>query len=131
MKDIDKSLHSCNKRNTASEVHVNIDHILSFLCDYKLDTLKWFAINAVLVNFDGASKGNPGQAGFGCVLRDHGGSMVHVVCGPLGVCDTLKAEAMGFLMELREMKCMGVTCGKVEGDSKVIISWAKGKEEGS
>lgn len=55
------------------------------------------------LHFDGASKGNPGQAGFGCLLRDHDGVVVRVVPS---LCVTIKAEVMGLLMEMRELKRM-------------------------
>jgi ribonuclease HI len=36
------------------------------------------------LNFDGASRGNPGPAGFGAVLRDHMGKIIHMIAGFLG-----------------------------------------------
>lgn len=47
------------------------------------------------LNFDGASKGNPGPAGFGCVLRDHLGRVLHVIYGPLCDCDSTSVEVFG------------------------------------
>jgi hypothetical protein len=36
------------------------------------------------INFDGASRGNPGPAGFGAVLRNHLGKITHLIAGFLG-----------------------------------------------
>lgn len=55
------------------------------------------------LNFDGASKGNLGQDGFGCVLHNHSSKVIRAICGPLEVCYSTKAEAMGLLFDLREL----------------------------
>lgn len=75
------------------------------------------------LNFDEASKGNPGQAGFWCVIHNHNSNVIRVICGPLGVCDAIKAEAVNLLMGLREMRKLDLKNCLVEGDSKVVIGW--------
>ncbi|KAH9291439.1 hypothetical protein KI387_043370, partial [Taxus chinensis] len=40
--------------------------------------------NTIKINFDGASKGNPGQAGGGGILRNSEGDWLFVYAGPLG-----------------------------------------------
>lgn len=85
--------------------------------------------NGILkLNFDGASKGNPGPTGFGCVIRDHRGSILKVVCGPLNVCNSIRAETIGLLFGLRELRKMGILGCIIEGDSEVVIGWGQGKE---
>lgn len=83
------------------------------------------------LNFYGLSKGNQRPAGFGCVLRDSNGTIVWVIYGPLEVCDSTKAEAIGLLMGLRELKRLGIGGCFVEGDSMVAIGWEKGKGNAS
>lgn len=78
------------------------------------------------MNFDGASKGNPGKADFGCVIRDHDHNMIRVICGPLGACNATQAESNGLLMGLREIKRLKLRGYEVEGDPAVVISWGKG-----
>lgn len=58
--------------------------------------------------FDGSSKGNLGLEGFGCVIRDHNGSIIRVICGSLGICNFIKAETIGLLMGFRELKKWGL-----------------------
>jgi hypothetical protein len=36
------------------------------------------------LNFDGASRDNPGPAGFGAILRDHMGKITHLIAGFMG-----------------------------------------------
>lgn len=67
------------------------------------------------LNFDGASKGNPGPVGFGCVLRDHSSKVIRAIFGPLGVCDSSSVEAMSLLMGLRELNRLAVHGCLVEG----------------
>lgn len=69
--------------------------------------------------------------GFGCVIRDHSTKVLRVICGPLGICDSIKAKAMDLLLGLRELKKIGVIDCMVEDDSATIISWGLGKGDGS
>jgi hypothetical protein len=43
----------------------------------------------IKINFDGASKGNPGPAGFGAILRNSNGEILHLVAGFLGSTQTM------------------------------------------
>lgn len=63
----------------------------------------------------------------GCILRVSRSVIVWVSCSPLGVCDLIKAEAMGLLMGLRELRKMGLIGCFVEGDSVTVIGWEKDK----
>lgn len=83
------------------------------------------------LNFDGSSMGNPGPTGFGCIVRDDFSNIVLVLSGPLGWCDCTKAEMLGLLEELCGLKCLGIQCWLLEGDSKVVVSLALGKCDGS
>jgi len=82
------------------------------------------------LNFDGSSEGNLGLAGFGCVVRDCHGSIVCVIAGSIGSCDSTKAESMELLMGLRELKNLKFSKVSVEGDSLVVIGWELGKSNG-
>lgn len=52
--------------------------------------LKW-----IKINFDGATKGNPGPTGCGGVTRDSNGICISVVALPLGIQTNHIAEAIG------------------------------------
>lgn len=88
------------------------------------------SFDTVKLNFDGSSKGNPGLAGFGCAIRDHNGSTIRVICGPLSICNSVNAETLGFLFVLRELKAMGIMGYCVECDSNMVIGWELGKGNG-
>lgn len=101
---------------------------------HKASTLDWISsgIDSWKVNFDGASFGNPGSAGFGCVMRDSQGQILRVKGGPLGIQDAIFAETMGLLEDLKLAKSKGATkCIIIEGDSLTIISWGSRHNGGS
>lgn len=50
--------------------------------------------------------------------------MLRVLCGPVGVCDSARAECLGLLFGMLELKKLGGERTVVEGDSKVVVSWA-------
>lgn len=91
-------------------------------------SLSWIPLphGALKLNFDSVSKGNLGQAGYSCVIRDHDHKVIRAICGPLGECDAIKAEATSLLMGLRELNRLRLKSCEVEGDSVVVISWGRG-----
>lgn len=88
-------------------------------------------VGSVILNFDGSSKGNPGPAGYGCLIRDREGNVMISMVGLLGECDSIKVELYGLLMGLRECKRMWLKSFVVLWDSKAVIGWGRGKGDGS
>lgn len=90
--------------------------------------MKWSppSIGKLKVNVDGASFGNLGPAGYGCVWRDSGGQILRVKAGPIGVQNALFTELMEMLEGLRLLKAMDLRCCIVEGDSLMTFSWGRG-----
>jgi ribonuclease HI len=76
----------------------------------------------VKLNFDGASKGNPGAAGYGVVFRNHHGHILVIGAGPLGHSTNNAAELWGLIKGLQLAIKNNFTKIIVEGDSQVIIS---------
>lgn len=78
-------------------------------------------------HFDGASRGNPGQAGAGAVIYDDDGSVLWRCARPLGECTNNEAEyqALGILTD--EMHRRGFRDVLICGDSKLVISQVSGK----
>lgn len=54
-----------------------------------------------MLNVDGASRGNPGDAGGGVVVRDHASKWVRGFSGNFGICSSVKAELLALLYGLR------------------------------
>lgn len=89
------------------------------------------SIGSLKLNFDGSSMGNPWLSGFGCVIRDSTVEIVRIVAGLVGFADSTKAEVMGLLMGLREIRDLKLKVALVEGDSSVVVGWGLGLSEGS
>jgi ribonuclease HI len=75
----------------------------------------------IKVNFDGASKGNPGLEGYGVVLRNSGGEILGLEAGFLGDTTNNVAELTGLLRGLQTAIDKGHHRIILEGDSQVII----------
>ncbi|XP_010265249.1 PREDICTED: methionine aminopeptidase 1B, chloroplastic-like isoform X2 [Nelumbo nucifera] len=79
--------------------------------------------NKVKLNFDG-SYGNPGISRIGRVLRNSDRRILGMFSGRIGNENSLKAELLALLQGLKLAKQLGCRHVEVEGDSKVVISWA-------
>ena len=76
------------------------------------------------LNFDGASKGNPGRAGFGGILRNALGQAVWVFFGYIGQDTNNSAELEGLLHGFQLAREKQVFPLFVEGDSRIILRMA-------
>lgn len=102
-----------------------IDPATADTVDNNHDTASNAVVNVVCarVEFDGASKKNPGPSGFGAVIFDDDtGSVLKEVTGYLGDEGTNnQAEYAGLVAGLYACKEMGIRKVKVRGDSKLVI----------
>ena len=76
----------------------------------------------IKLNFDGASKGNPGAAGFGVVFRNHHGHILLISAGFLGHSTNNAAELWGLIKGLELAIKNDFAKLIVEGDSQIIIN---------
>ncbi|MDO4988806.1 MAG: ribonuclease HI family protein [Synergistes sp.] len=72
--------------------------------------------------FDGASRGNPGEAGAGAYLADDEGNIIWETARPLGIKTNNEAEYNALILLLTAAKERGVSELIVRGDSKLVIS---------
>ncbi|KAI5352470.1 hypothetical protein L3X38_005361 [Prunus dulcis] len=72
------------------------------------------------LEFDGASKGNPGLAGAGAVLRADDGSLICELHEGLGVRTNNVAEYRALILGLKYALKKGFTKIRVKGDSKLV-----------
>ena len=73
------------------------------------------------LNFDGASRGNPGLAGFGTVLRNHTGKIIHLMAGFLGENANNVGEIISLVKGLQDVVQHHYHQIIIEGDSQIII----------
>ena len=82
--------------------------------------------NWIKLNVDGASKGNPGLAGGGGVLRSHRGDWIKGFAANFGVCSSMKAELLALLQGLQLARNLGISRLEVHMDSKVVVDTLTG-----
>lgn len=75
----------------------------------------------VKINFDGASKGNPGPSGYGAVIRNSKGKILAMTAGHLGETTNNVAELTGLLQGLHVAISLPSHNIILEGDSQVIL----------
>jgi ribonuclease HI len=75
----------------------------------------------VKLNFDGSSKGNPGPASFGAVLRDSAGKILHITTGYLGLNTNNATELWSLIKGIKLAINHNIHQLIVEGDSQVTI----------
>lgn len=79
-----------------------------------------------ILEFDGASKGNPGPSGAGAVLRAIDGSVVYRLREGLGVATNNAAEYRAVILGLRYALERGFRHIRVQGDSKLVCMQVNG-----
>jgi len=78
------------------------------------------------IAFDGASKGNPGQAGAGAVLRADDGRMICKLREGLGIATCNAAEYRALILGMKYALMKGFTNIRVLGDSKLVCMQIQG-----
>ncbi|XP_019183322.1 PREDICTED: uncharacterized protein LOC109178191 [Ipomoea nil] len=82
--------------------------------------------SSCILEFDGASKGNPGLAGAGAVLRAADGSMVFRLREGVGVATNNVAEYRGLILGLKYALEKGFKHIRAQGDSKLVCMQTQG-----
>lgn len=74
------------------------------------------------LNFDGASRGNPGPSAWGWVLLNENGEEEHSEHGLLGVTTNNVAEYSALFNALLYLKQKNITNVVIKGDSKLVVN---------
>jgi ribonuclease H / adenosylcobalamin/alpha-ribazole phosphatase len=81
----------------------------------------------VIIEADGGSRGNPGSAGYGAVVRDADtGDLLAEVSGGLGRTTNNVAEYSGLIAGLRAAIKEGASAAEVRMDSKLVVEQMSG-----
>src|SRR3954447_15772670 len=82
----------------------------------------------VIVEADGGSRGNPGPAGYGAVVRDADtGELLAEASGGLGHTTNNVAEYSGLIAGLRAALKEGAAAAEVRMDSKLVVEQMSGR----
>lgn len=77
------------------------------------------------LNFDGASKGNPGSVGIGGIIRDHSGKILHIYSKALGEATNNEMEFAAMEKGLKILLRNQTENAVIEGDSEIAIAVAR------
>jgi len=81
----------------------------------------------VIVEADGGSRGNPGKAGYGAVVRSPDGAVLAEVSAALGVTTNNVAEYSGLVAGLKAAADLGADEVEVRMDSKLVVEQMAGR----
>lgn len=76
---------------------------------------------------DGASRGNPGEAGIGVVIKDEGGKVIKRIARYLGRATNNQAEYTALLDGLKAAKELGAEGLQVYADSELLVKQIRGE----
>ncbi|KAH0726142.1 hypothetical protein KY284_002007 [Solanum tuberosum] len=89
--------------------------------------IRWIKPIKYKLNTDGYSKGNPGKAGGGGILRNERGHLIMAYAEYFGECSNNMSEAKAILFGIEWCLDKGFTNILVESDSMLIINMINGK----
>jgi ribonuclease HI len=81
----------------------------------------------ITIEFDGGSRGNPGPAGIGVVLRAADGTPLVTLGRFIGRATNNVAEYKALITGLEEAKKLGASTIAIRGDSELIVKQMKGE----
>ena len=93
----------------------------------KRDTHQPVSIHRMQLFCDGASRGNPGTAGAGAVLKDASGKLLERLGKYLGHATNNVAEYHGLLLGLRRARDLGAEEIDIAADSELLVKQIKGE----
>lgn len=116
--------HNIEAGSTSFLTNPQKKHFKSDSC-YETQAIS-FSCSSCFLEFDGASKGNPGQAGAGAVLRAEDGSMVCRLSEGVGIATNNVAEYRAVILGLKHALKEGYKHIRVRGDSKLVCMQIQG-----
>ncbi len=85
------------------------------------------AVAAYRANIDGGSRGNPGPAAYGVIIRDGRGEVVTKLKKYIGRMTNNVAEYYGLIAALDHAESHGVKAIRVESDSELLVKQMRGQ----
>jgi ribonuclease HI len=85
------------------------------------------SVAAYLANIDGGSRGNPGPASYGVVIRDARGEIVAKLKKYIGRTTNNVAEYYGLIAALDYAQSHGIRALRIESDSELLVKQMRGQ----
>ena len=80
----------------------------------------------LIINADGASRGNPGQAAIGATIKDSEGRLLASVSQPIGTTTNNQAEYRAVIAALEKALKLGAVEADVYLDSELVVKQVNG-----
>jgi len=84
-------------------------------------------IKRVVIFTDGASRGNPGPAAIGAIIKDEQGNPITSISQPIGRTTNNQAEYRALIAALEEAKRLGVDQVDICSDSEWLVKQISGR----
>jgi len=81
----------------------------------------------LIINTDGLSKNNPGQAAIGAVLKDARGKVIATVSKAIGVATNNEAEYRAIVAALEKALKLGAEQIELRSDSELVVNQLNGR----
>lgn len=85
------------------------------------------SIEEVVINVDGAARGNPGPAAIGAVLRDEVGNVTGRISRAIGITTNNQAEYQAIIAALEKAVSAGARRVSVKSDSELVVNQINGR----
>lgn len=82
---------------------------------------------ALILQVDGGSRGNPGPAAIGVVIKDKGGKVLSQIGEVIGEFTNNVAEYRALIRGLEEARTLGADSVEIRSDSELLVSQVQGK----
>jgi ribonuclease HI len=83
-------------------------------------------IDKIIIFTDGASRGNPGPAAIGAVLRDAKGNLLDRISSRIGIKTNNQAEYTAVIVALKKAISIGATSVELRADSELVVKQING-----
>jgi len=84
-------------------------------------------VNKVIINADGAARGNPGPAAIGATIKDEGGNIIASISRRIGITTNNQAEYRAIITALEKAVSLGARQVILKSDSKLIVEQINGR----
>lgn len=81
----------------------------------------------LVMNIDGAARGNPGPAGIGVMIQEENGPFERELCKYIGEATNNVAEYEALLLALREAERLKPTGLRIRSDSELLVRQVEGR----
>jgi ribonuclease HI len=81
----------------------------------------------LIIHTDGVSRGNPGRAAIGAIIRDEKGGLVASISQSIGRATNNQAEYRAIIAALEEVLPLGAANIELNSDSELVVKQVKGQ----